>query len=162
MKVGTLLAIYIVTLTDNFEKKMTTFNTTYTALSDFRALQIKDNKEAYVYAFITTIETMAGTIRQAKVGMTVSPWQMRCYKRPVSDSVAFLAIRIDCPTFALLANNGATVKALASYVKTAYETPCHNAMVNSGFCKDSENFRKDNFTMADIKTLLETTIKGLK
>ena len=143
---------------------MSMITTSYTSLGDFRKLQVKGNKIPYIYAFITTIETLAGTTRQAKVGMTVSPYEMRCYKRPISDEVAFLAIRIDCPAFSSLSNSGLSGKLLAqaqsNLIRDLYENTCHNALVSSGFSKDSENFAKDEFTMLEIKEILETTILG--
>jgi len=136
-------------------------STSYQSLKTFKDQQVKGNKELYIYSFINTIETLTGTIKQAKVGMTTSPYQMRCYKRPMSDSIAFLAIRVHCPAFAKLASMDASKEnnlELSNLAKD-YEKACHNAMVAGGYSKDSETFRKENFTMENVKMILEKTLK---
>jgi hypothetical protein len=138
--------------------------TTYQPLGEFKksAIAKKYNYVGVIYAYIATVETMTGTTRQVKVGMTVSPYEMRCYKRPLSDELAFLSVEITSADITKLMkkeNVGKGKKATKAVEKV--EKACHGAMVENGFFQNSENFTKGGFTMQDVKTIIETTIAGL-
>ena len=126
-------------------------------LGDFRAKAVKGNYEVFLYSYINTIETLEGTIRQAKVGYTASPYQMRCYKRALTDKVAFLNIRVESPILATILNDwkksALTQKQAQDLLEPLVEAPVHDALELAGFTKDGENFCKDNFTINDIKNI---------
>jgi hypothetical protein len=130
---------------------------TLESLYDFRKKAVKGNYEVFLYSFVVTIETMEGSIRQAKVGYTASPYEMRCYKRPLSDDIAFLNIRCESPVLATILNNWKkgllTPKQAQDLIAPLVEAPVHKAMEANGFTKHGENFRKENFTLGEIKTI---------
>ena len=130
---------------------------TLESLGDFRSKAVKGNYEVFLYAFVVTIETMDGPIRQTKVGYTASPYEMRCYKRPLSDEIAFLNIRCESPVLATILNNWKkgllTPKQAQDLITPLVEVPVHKAMVANGFEKNGETFRKEGFTMNEIKTI---------
>jgi hypothetical protein len=130
---------------------------TLESLGDFRKKAIKGNYEVFLYSFIVTIETIEGSVRQAKVGYTASPYQMRCYKRALSDDIAFLNIRCESPLIATILNNWKkgvlTQNQAQNLLEPLVEHPLHKAMEANGFEKNGENFRKDGFTMNEIKSI---------
>jgi hypothetical protein len=130
---------------------------TLESLGEFRKKAVKGNYEVFLYSYIVTIETMDGPIRQAKVGYTASPYEMRCYKRALSDKIAFLNIRVESPVVAAILTEWKkgklTPKQAQNLLEPIVETPVHDALEANGFTKDGENFRKDNFTFNDIKNI---------